>query len=639
MTILGTFLSVLLALQNASSVSGRSGSSAAEIYARWADSVVPIEVRDALSRPTSQATAFVVGPGELLTNAHAVDGGAVWARLGAVVVQARIVRRDNVNDLALLRVDVELSLRPLQFASEVPQAGTHIFVLGNPKGFERTITDGLVTSIRSIGNRPVLQMSAAISPGSSGGPVINERGEVVGVTVGLLPDAQNLNFAVPATIASAFVRNDSAVAPEDTAFELVERLIVQRDQETISPDPGSPYQKLTTRLRDLIPGAVESSNDLKRLRALGDGVSFDDELYGPIVERMVRLAPKDGGIRLALAESLERTAGLLQNAAKSAELLRRAEAEAANALELSSIGERRAYLLVLGRIQVSGSQRTEVGLTTLRQVATGFHDDTARFAALELFSANIRLKRYSEARRWFKFAEEIDEPALFYYKSYAELLEEMGDSTGAAAAYLKRANSGLYPSYCDAARTFARAPDQLDMAIASARECLRNASLKPDGDTTAAWAHRLLASFLMDRGVIDQALSEARQAVAADSTSGLAYGILADALLKAERWSEAEAAARSALRLTDGAHSFHHWALGSALFEQKRYSEAQASYEIVARMSPTSAGATYNIALCLTRQGFTNDALTWWEETLRRDPNIPEAGQIRARIQAIKVGR
>ena len=80
----------------------------------------------------------------------------------------------------------------------------------------------------------------------------------------------------------------------------------------------------------------------------------------------------------------------------------------------------------------------------------------------------------------------------------------------------------------------------------------------------------------------------------------------------------------------------NHFRLGVALYHQNRWSEARTSFEQNAKMDPTDAGSTYNIALCLVRLGFRADAVKWYEETLRRDPNRQDAGEIRRRIAELR---
>ena len=85
--------------------------------------------------------------------------------------------------------------------------GQKLYAIGNPQGLEGTFSEGIVSSIREVGNDYFIQMTTPISPGSSGGPVLDERGLVVGVSVATFQNGQNLNFAVPVTYLNQLVES------------------------------------------------------------------------------------------------------------------------------------------------------------------------------------------------------------------------------------------------------------------------------------------------------------------------------------------------------------------------------------------------------------------------------------------------
>jgi hypothetical protein len=109
--------------------------------------------------------------------------------------------------------------------------GAKLVAVGNPLGLTRTVSEGILSAVRLDDGRQLVQMSAAISPGSSGGPVLNDRGEVVAIATSYLQDGQNLNFAVPVRyamglvdagrrpveLAQAFGKPDPGEAPTSTA--------------------------------------------------------------------------------------------------------------------------------------------------------------------------------------------------------------------------------------------------------------------------------------------------------------------------------------------------------------------------------------------------------------------------------------
>src|SRR5690606_21057695 len=118
-------------------------------------------------------SAFLIDADRLVTNAHVVRGGNVLLKTGAVALRVEIERISEADDLAILRSSTPIEVDPLSLASDAPEIGTQIFVLGNPQGLERTISEGLVSGVRERDDKQLLQITAPISPGSSGGPVVN----------------------------------------------------------------------------------------------------------------------------------------------------------------------------------------------------------------------------------------------------------------------------------------------------------------------------------------------------------------------------------------------------------------------------------------------------------------------------------
>ena len=123
---------------------------------------------------------------------------------------------NEANDLALLKVSVH-GINPLDLGnSDAVQIGETVYVAGNPLGFEGTFSDGIISGRRdSAGKKERLQMTAPISPGSSGGPVLNRKGEVIGVSTSLYNPlfGQNLNFAVPSKALQALLAQSGLPKP------------------------------------------------------------------------------------------------------------------------------------------------------------------------------------------------------------------------------------------------------------------------------------------------------------------------------------------------------------------------------------------------------------------------------------------
>src|ERR1700682_5968055 len=149
---------------------------------------------------------IVTNEGHISTNSHVVD------QVDEIEVQlsdgrnkkARLVGSDTEVDLAVLKID-EPGVKPLKLAdSDTVQAGDFVLAIGNPFGFEETVTDGIISS-KGRPNRAdafgdLLQTNAAINPGNSGGPLVNLRGEVVGINTAIISrsgGSQGIGFAIP----------------------------------------------------------------------------------------------------------------------------------------------------------------------------------------------------------------------------------------------------------------------------------------------------------------------------------------------------------------------------------------------------------------------------------------------------------
>jgi len=168
----------------------------AQIAARSLPSVVTIRTAQSLG------TGFIVRPdGWIATNLHVVVGGPrVRVTLGDAreldVVEVLAASPDH--DLALVRVEAHGLPVLLLGDSNAMKPGDPVVAIGNPMGLESTVSNGLVSARRKVdGGVEVLQVSAPISPGSSGGPLFNDRGEVIGIATALLEGGQNLAFGVP----------------------------------------------------------------------------------------------------------------------------------------------------------------------------------------------------------------------------------------------------------------------------------------------------------------------------------------------------------------------------------------------------------------------------------------------------------
>jgi serine protease Do len=161
---------------------------------------------EALVQNALGSGVIVTNEGHIITNNHVVD------QVDEIEVQlsdgrtkkARLIGADSQVDLAVLKID-DPDVKPLKLAdSDTVQAGDFVLAIGNPFGFEETVTDGIVSSKmrpnRTDAFGDLLQTNAAINPGNSGGPLINLRGEVIGINTAIISrsgGSQGIGFAIP----------------------------------------------------------------------------------------------------------------------------------------------------------------------------------------------------------------------------------------------------------------------------------------------------------------------------------------------------------------------------------------------------------------------------------------------------------
>ena len=196
--------------------------SPSEIAKRISPSVVLLVMEDSNGQPLAMGSGFVIREGVVATNMHVVEGAARgYAKLVDQKTKydvAGVVASDPARDLVLLAV-AEVKAPALTIGDSTQVAvGDSVYAIGNPRGLEGTFSAGIVSSVRKVGEDSLLQVTAPISPGSSGGPVVNGKGEVIGVAVATFKGGQNLNFAIPSQYLSALIPSIKApvALPEAT---------------------------------------------------------------------------------------------------------------------------------------------------------------------------------------------------------------------------------------------------------------------------------------------------------------------------------------------------------------------------------------------------------------------------------------
>lgn len=170
----------------------------AQIFRAASPSIVVVETYDEAGNPVAQGSGVSVLKQQVVTNCH-VFKNATSAKVIYLArsLAASLLLSDRERDLCTLQVPGLTAPAAKLGRSVALQVGDKAYAIGAPQGFTLTLTDGLISSVRPVSGGNVLQTSAAISPGSSGGGLFNSRAELVGITTLYFKDSPQLNFAVP----------------------------------------------------------------------------------------------------------------------------------------------------------------------------------------------------------------------------------------------------------------------------------------------------------------------------------------------------------------------------------------------------------------------------------------------------------
>ncbi|HTG86131.1 MAG TPA: trypsin-like peptidase domain-containing protein, partial [Pyrinomonadaceae bacterium] len=173
-----------------------------ELVRRIKPSAVAIETFDARGEKLSRGSGFFIDTDRIITNRHVIEGAhraEVHSSNGTVIPVKGVLAVDAEGDIALLKIDAPTpQVRPLPLDKTSPQEGESVVVIGNPLGLEGSVTNGIVSAVRDIPTfGRIIQITAPISSGSSGSPVVNMQGQVIGIATLQVTGGQSVNFAIP----------------------------------------------------------------------------------------------------------------------------------------------------------------------------------------------------------------------------------------------------------------------------------------------------------------------------------------------------------------------------------------------------------------------------------------------------------
>ncbi len=639
---------------------GQSGDIAKQIYSSSQDSVFLVYLNDSSGSPSALGSAFLVAPRLLITNAHVAEAGKPVLAVGPVRIPLKILRTDEKNDLAILSVDVDLTSKPLSLAKTELSPGEQIFAIGNPEGLEKTISQGIVSGLRKRDDRNLIQITCPISHGSSGGPILNAKGEVVGVAVGMLEDGQNLNFAVPVAYVRSILEEKtnttSSINMNDSLTD-TKNLLKKRSEAEYSDDPSSDYQQVTHKLLNLMGTVIASTSRedmLTEMACLGTK-AFDLSDAGISAARKLLREKPSSGHRALLSYVLYDRASdenfrsliaqkdsddQVQATAAHEKFLTEAGREAAEASRTAKGKDLMIANFVLGNTKRDLGEYSEAILLH-SQVASGnpqvCGNDIAEQAISNLIYENDRAKKPDDAERWFKKYVGLSAPSAYEWDSEGDRRRAVNDFVGSVSAYENAAKTGTYYNYdyCYAAiDNYLKNPIYQDGVLADGRKCVEesvNNTVKSNErhfTSTLPIVYSDMADILEQRGVYQPALEYAKESLAVKPDDPFVVFTEAKVFEDLQRYTECIAASQAAIRASDGKYSWIQFQLGQCYFDTEDWNNAATYYRLAAEADKTDAASAFNLGLSLARQGYTSDANQWFREALNRKPS----DELRAKI-------
>jgi len=631
-----------------------------QVYASSQESVFLIYLNDPSGAPTALGSGFLISPRILITNAHVAEAGDPVLAVGPVRIPLKILKIDKKNDLAELAVTVDLTSKPLPISQESAKPGEQVYTIGNPEGLEKTISEGIVSGVRNQEGQDLIQITSPISHGSSGGPVLNGKGEVIGVAVGMLEDGQNLNFAVPVKYVQQLIEGKGAPTQ---AFNLQEALqqatefSAARGKAVYSDEPTSEYQVALHGLLDTMRSISQNSADADALSEIAcyGTQAFDLSDAGiEAARKLVKIKPipeaqallsyllydraEDESFAVAMAkdgseDQSKAKAAHEKYVSEAGEIALRATRSAkGNALTLADF--------VLGQAKAANGEDAEA-IPFYTQVAQSNVNtcgtDIVMQALRSLVSSNAQAKRPAEAEKWFRTYAAKYQPTAWEWDQEGDRRNAANDPTGTASAYegAATASTAYAYDYCYATRErYIQEPEASDAVLADGRACVEASTKNSDKgaakhfDEELPYVYDFMAEVLKNRGVYETALQYTKEAINLKPDYPFAYDTEAEIFSKLAQYTECIVAAKNAVRTSDGKYPYMHFDLGSCYFSTQNWAMAANSFQIAAEGDKTDVASAFNLALSFENLERESDAQEWFREALRRNPD----SDLKARI-------
>lgn len=271
-----------------------------ELFSKVSRSVVVVEAQDLQGSVVAFGSGVVVAPGEVVTNRHVIAGGVRLVVRQADMTWPTVVTHFDVDhDLCILGVEGLKASPVVMRKSSSLSIGERVYAVGAPEGFELTLSEGLISGLRSKEGSRLVQTTAPFSRGSSGGGLFDVKGRLVGITTFFLREGQNLNFALPIEWVSDLDSSPPSNGPSASTE-------TPAQQALISVQLGE-----AARQAHDYPKAIKAYQEAIRLqptnpdahRFLGDVLTSTGDLEGALNElnEALRLNPTDAYVHYGIA--------------------------------------------------------------------------------------------------------------------------------------------------------------------------------------------------------------------------------------------------------------------------------------------------------------------------------------------------
>ena len=252
--------------------------SAKEIYDKHVNNTVTVMTANGLG------SGFFIDKNLIITNYHVIEGeNEAFISLNNSDKKIKVIGYqsiDKVNDLVLLQVDY-INQSFIELENNVPKPGEKVYAIGSPVGLNKTISEGIVSGIRSFKDNKLIQITTPISHGSSGCPVINENGKVIAVAVSGIEGASNIGFCIPSNYINSLLDFKETYSKEISSLNPTKPNLAKNDisseKKTINEEENKP--------KTSIPNDRSKTSEINK-RFVGKhllsaiGIDYPDNSFG-----------------------------------------------------------------------------------------------------------------------------------------------------------------------------------------------------------------------------------------------------------------------------------------------------------------------------------------------------------------------